>query len=807
MQNNILAQTFEHQRRWINWKYEKDDDGRDTKVPYQINGTDRASTTNPATWSTYQQVSENSQNIGIVFTPDELLLGIDIDHCLEDGAIVHKQKESIEKFIKEANTYFEISPSGTGLHGFLKLTSPLSLKRNKEAPFELYTHGRYFTVTNKSFGEPCEVRTVSPEEAEDLLAITGYPWKQEESTKIKKLIPSLILDDETVLYKMFSSKNGTKIKALYDGDITSHNNDDSSADMALCSHLAFWTGKNSDQIERIWLNSPLGLRNKTQERKDYRDRTILKAIQDCNEVYSESMKISLEMDKNFFKEKSLTEDFLNQDGIILFHDENKEAYIALNINDHREVWPCKHKTIRILLAKLSWEKYGKAIGSESIKNIINILEGKARFDGEMIKLHNRIAHYEGNLWYDLGNENWEFLKITPDGWSIEKNPPIIFRRYPHHLSQLNPSQYNNLECLLDHINIINPEHKLLLLVYIVSCFIPGFPHVMLTVFGSQGSSKSTLLRLLRMTIDPSMVDIASFPSSQKELIQMLAHNHFLPFDNVSYISEDNSDTLCKAITGGGHVKRELFENDEDIIYKFMRCISINGINLVTTRPDLLERSLLIELERIEPEKRMTENKLYEKFNKDLPDILCGVFNALAKAQKIYPTIQLKSHPRMADWAHWGCAIAEALGYKQADFLKAYYNNINRQTEMLVNENIVAIALMQFMENKKEHIATPTDLLQQLTNDASFNDIDTREKGWPKGAHILSRRLNELSTPLKEMGLNVQMTTKDAKKIVHIWRTKNEEEKRKELRANCSIDAIISGSNGKNNEVRDFFEPY
>src|SRR5581483_2839033 len=75
------------------------------------------------------------------------------------------------------------------------------------------------------------------------------------------------------------------IQALYNGDISSHNNDDSSADMALCFHLAFWTGKNYQQMERLWLTSPLGTREKTQKRQDYRARTITNAISQCTEVY------------------------------------------------------------------------------------------------------------------------------------------------------------------------------------------------------------------------------------------------------------------------------------------------------------------------------------------------------------------------------------------------------------------------------------------------------------------------------------------------------------------------------------------
>lgn len=285
---NILTQTFGEQRRWINWKTATVD-GRPTKVPCTTDGT-TAAITNTSVWRTYKEVIRASKKIGIIFTPDQTLLGIDIDHCLEGNAIVHEEKENIERIINDANTYTEISPSGTGLHLFLSLTAPLELVAKRHGNCEAYTSGRYFTVTNNPYGEVRAVRTVTPDEAVKLLSIIGYPWGKKEKqqktvvsvTPIQATMPQ---NDEVILSKMFASKNGTAIKSLYDGDTSAHNNDDSIADAALCSHFAFWTGKDESQMERLWLTSPLGQREKTTNRKDYRDRTISFAVSNCNEVY------------------------------------------------------------------------------------------------------------------------------------------------------------------------------------------------------------------------------------------------------------------------------------------------------------------------------------------------------------------------------------------------------------------------------------------------------------------------------------------------------------------------------------------
>ena len=490
----------------------------------------------------------------------------------------------------------------------------------------------------------------------------------------------------------------------------------------------------------------------------------------------------------------LLESILSRKDVLLFHDEQGRGYISMNIDGHQEIWSCGGRKIKLWLSSEIHRTQEKAPTAEVKKSILSVLEGKACFEGSEIKLHDRVAWHGNEIWYDLTNQKWQVVKIAKEGWEIVDNPPTIFKRYPHHKEQVTPVKNGNVKLFLNYINVANPEHQLLLLVFLISCFISDFPHVMLVVFGAQGSSKSTLSKLARFVVDPSLIDVASFPHSQRELIQALAHHYFLFFDNVSHITEEESDTLCKAITGGGHVKRELYENDEDIIYNFKRCIGMNGINLITTRPDLLERSLLLELERIDPSDRKTEKELYQNFTKDLPSILGGIFDVLVKAIQIQPTIKLDSHHRMADWSLWGCAIAEALGYLKEEFLDAYEHNINRQAEMLLNENIVTTTLFVFMEDKQDWKGTATDLLQQLCKKTPLDYFEKQEKFWPKSSASLSRRLNELSTYLKQMGISVIINTTGAERYIHIQKIVRKEPKQLLLTdGSYDIDDIIPTS--------------
>lgn len=283
---NPLIERYGNDPRWVNWRMLKVN-GRPTKVPYAVTGR-KASSTDPKTWDTHAEAIDADDNIGIVFTPARDLLGIDIDHCLskETGKISHENEIEIIALLGRADTYAEISPSGEGLHLYIAIDGALDLEASRHAPYEAYTSGRYFTVTGTPFGAVRPVRTVSPDEALGILSEIGYPWKKEP--KAQKSLPAaapVSLTDQDALARMFRAKNGQKTEALYSGDISAHGNDDSKADMALCSHLAFWTGKDAVQMERLWLASPLGSRAKTQERADYRQKTIAAAIAACNETY------------------------------------------------------------------------------------------------------------------------------------------------------------------------------------------------------------------------------------------------------------------------------------------------------------------------------------------------------------------------------------------------------------------------------------------------------------------------------------------------------------------------------------------
>lgn len=314
-QENEFVKAYGNEPIWLNWRLEERDQGGDkklTKVPYQANGQ-YASSTDPTTWTSYPLVDaarasfitppHNQGGVGVVFEALNIV-AVDIDHVIEDGVATDAR---VVSFLDACETYVELSPSETGIHAFFKLNERYDpvLKRTPKAyklkgypAAEIYSSGRYFTFTGNTVAN-LPVRRVTPAELERILSTLGFPWPSEEppvERPLSSILPSLDvnvdLDVGDRLERMFSSRSGEAIRRLWDGDTSDYAGDHSAADLALCSHLAFWLGRDPAAVEKAWLSSPLGKRKKTA-RKDYRTRTIEKAISGTTEVYSGGVRMAL----------------------------------------------------------------------------------------------------------------------------------------------------------------------------------------------------------------------------------------------------------------------------------------------------------------------------------------------------------------------------------------------------------------------------------------------------------------------------------------------------------------------------------
>ncbi|MDP6923560.1 MAG: BT4734/BF3469 family protein [Candidatus Scalindua sp.] len=424
----------------------------------------------------------------------------------------------------------------------------------------------------------------------------------------------------------------------------------------------------------------------------------------------------------------------------LFHDENKEAYAFLN----NEVVSLRSRKIKQYLSYKMYKTKGMTPNSDSLNQTITTLEGKAIYENSKKELFNRVAQLNGAIWYDLGDG--KAVKITKAGWNIE-NSPILFRRYSHQQAQSTPVGGSNPWKIFNSLNV-DKENQLLVLVYIISCFIPDIPHPIFHPHGSQGAGKTTLCKVIKKICDPSSIETLITPKEITQLTQVISHHHVCLFDNMSDLPTWMSDLLAQACTGGGFSKRQLYTDDEDVIYQVKRCIGLNGINLLVSKPDLMDRTILLHLERIAQNKRVDEKELWKLFEREKPEIIGGIFDTLAKAMDIYPNVNLIQLPRMADFAKWGYAIAEALGHKGSEFIKAYQQNVERQNEEVIQHNTLALAVVAFMNDKDTWSGTIKEAWKELREIAN---PEKKDSSFPKASRTLRNQLEKIKPNLMDIG--------------------------------------------------------
>ena len=271
------------------------------------------------------------------------------------------------------------------------------------------------------------------------------------------------------------------------------------------------------------------------------------------------------------------------------------------------------------------------------------------------------------------------------------------------------------------------------------------------------AAKTSEQEAIKDSVDPSPIPTSTFPRDINELVQKLMHNYVCFFDNISFIPTWISDQLCRAVTGSGFTKRELYSDDNDVIYNFRRCLGFNGINLAATNADLLDRGIITLLERIPESKRLKDTEVKTRFAAIKPKLLGYIFDIVAKVLQIKKNggIDIKVYPRMADFAEIGEIISRCMGYQENEFLDIYHKNINILTDEAIEAHPVAIAIVRFMKVKSDWAGTVTQLYPELITTAYESKIDTIGKMWPKSASILSRRINEVKTILRSKGITIE----------------------------------------------------
>lgn len=302
--------------QWVCWRY-KWDSGRDewTKAPIDVSTGRYASSTDPETWASFADAlayHENGANetdgLGLVVHEGGIVVGLDLDDCRDSET--GEREEWADSVIDAVPTYGEVSPSGTGLRLFGLGFVPDSGNRGdidgENGHLEMYDSGRYLTVTGHRVDETTEDVTQVNDEIAEIHAEYIADDKSDNSADLPdtKAVEAgsrganptpdgarTDLGDDELLEKARNAGNADKFRRLWEGRTVAgldENGGQSERDLALTGLLAFWTGGNKQQIDRLFRRSDLmrGKWDADRGSQTYGERTISKALKGRTDFYN-----------------------------------------------------------------------------------------------------------------------------------------------------------------------------------------------------------------------------------------------------------------------------------------------------------------------------------------------------------------------------------------------------------------------------------------------------------------------------------------------------------------------------------------
>ncbi len=401
------------------------------------------------------------------------------------------------------------------------------------------------------------------------------------------------------------------------------------------------------------------------------------------------------------------------------------------------------------ISSLYYRATGQTIGRDSLGAAVAVLSYKARREGRVAPMANR-AHFDGDtLYYDLGNGR--AVRLAGGAWEVVPAPVGYFRTWTHKRPHPEPLSNGNAWRVFRLVHVAKDDQPLVLAT-LAACLVPRIARPALVITGSQGSGKSTAARFFKMLLDPGHPALTMIPRKPEDLDLLLERYFFLALDNISNLAPDIADTLSGVITGAAPQRRRLHTDNELMTLHADVTICFTSINSLSDRPDFMERTLRIQLERIEDTDRLADDELDSAFADELPGILGGLLSLLANGLEILPTYRPPRLPRMAAFARIAAAIAEGIESGAGErYLAEFFKNQGAQHMELAEGNLFFSAILEACAAGEPPCGTFKDVVTALKEIADPGPKDP----FPT-ARGFARALERLRVPLTTAGIGFEI---------------------------------------------------
>lgn len=439
----------------------------------------------------------------------------------------------------------------------------------------------------------------------------------------------------------------------------------------------------------------------------------------------------------------------------LFRTNDGETFATLSARSGVEHIPLEGAAFGHWLRRWVQERGEALLGKTDVEKIAINLASWALGLPEVEDIAYRVARVGERLYIDLGDKARRVVEILParpettERWKVieGKDCPVRFVRPATMRPLPEPVAGGTVDDFRRHFNVATEGDFKLLMCWVLAAYHPIGPYVLGLVHGQQGSGKTTLCRMLVSLTDPQLAEIRALPDDPRDLAVAAQHARVLAFDNASSVSGPMSDCLCRLSTGDAIVSRALYSDKDQTVLKASRPVLISSIVELARRPDLADRAVVIEARAIDPTARRAEEELWREFEEERPLLFGVICDLLSASLGNYAGIAAPVGIRMTDGARWAIGGLQFANWSAEELGAIWRSNRHAANISILEGDLVAIALLDFLEAHPEGWeGQTTKLLTELTERA--HEHVRRSKLWPRTPEKLAADLTRLKPALE-----------------------------------------------------------
>jgi hypothetical protein len=430
-----------------------------------------------------------------------------------------------------------------------------------------------------------------------------------------------------------------------------------------------------------------------------------------------------------------------------------ELFATVPVADHVEHHPIASRAFKFwmlsrLATRFTMDGRPASANENSFREAKTSVEARAATSGIVQRASLRVAEHDGALLIDQGTDDWSVIRIDGGGWQKLTRSPIPILRGRRAAAFPIPSERGEFGPIRQLLRHLDDETFVLLVAWSLGALMPQGPYPILVLGGEQGAGKSTLARLAQRMTDPVHGDLLQPPHNDRDLIACARNNRVLSFDNLSGLSAELADSMCRLATGSEIGGRALFSDHELASFSACRPLVINGIPDLAARGDLADRSIVLRLPRLPG--RTTEREWRHSVEQVLAPTFAALLGALSCGLR---SLKETATPnvRMADFARLVVAAEPALPWPPGAFLAALSKSQQQANATLADGDSVVVAISRFVNGTRPDWS---GLVSELHTLLSAGFLGTQAPSdWPKNARWLSDRLRRAAPTLRALGID------------------------------------------------------